>query len=169
MELIGGLLSRRSIRKYTSEKITDEIIETIIHAAMYAPSAVDKQPWHFIVFTAEEKFQKIIEVNRNAWMLEQCAAAILVCYDENLQHGPGYGPVDCSAATQNMLLAAHGSGLGSVWVGVYPRTDRIEGVQKIFNLPVNIKPFSIVSLGYPAEKKNNPERFKKDRIHYENW
>jgi nitroreductase len=169
MDLITGLLTRRSIRKYTGQKIPGSLIEKLIEAAMYAPSAVDKQPWHFIVFSDKDKIGRIIEINRNAWMLNQADVAILICYDENLQHGPGYGPVDCSAATQNLLLAAHASGLGAVWAGVYPRTDRIEGVSDIFNLPSNIKPFSIVSLGYPAEVKNMPSRFKKERIHYENW
>ncbi|NJK87808.1 MAG: nitroreductase family protein [Bacteroidales bacterium] len=168
MELLKGLLTRRSIRKYTGENVTREQIDTIIEAAMYAPSAVDKQPWHFIVFSDKKTIEGVIALNKNAWMLEQAAIGILVCYDETLHHGPGYGPVDCSAATQNLLLAAHGLGLGAVWVGVYPRQDRIEGIGRLFNLPENVKPFSIVSIGYPAEHKNQPQRFKKDRIHYEN-
>ena len=126
---------------------------------MYAPSAVNKQPWHFIVFRDKETIKKIVEVHPNASMLSRASAAILVCWDETLQHDAGYGPVDCSAATQNILLAAHNLGLGSVWAGVYPRQQRMEDLAKIFNLPSHIKAFSIISLGFPAEKKPMPDRF----------
>lgn len=169
MEALETILMRRSIRKYSGKKITGEQLETLLKAAMYAPSAVDKQPWHFIVFRDPEIKRKIVEFHPNASMLPGADAGILVCYDENLQHDAGYGPVDCSAATQNILLAAHAGGLGAVWVGIYPRQNRIEAAHKLFALPANIRPFSIVSLGYPAEMKSFPDRFRKDRIHYETW
>ncbi len=169
MDIFESLLNRRSIRKYTGEKVTDAQIEDLLRAGMYAPSAVNKQPWHFIVFRNKKMINEIIEIHPNAKMLKNASAAILVCWDDNLQHDVGYGPVDCSAATQNILLAAHGKALGAVWVGLYPREHRISGVHKLFKLPENIKPFAIISLGYPAEKKDFPDRFKKDRIHYENW
>ncbi len=169
MDIIEALLNRRSIRKYTSEEVPDALVETLIRAGMYAPSAVNKQPWHFIVFRNKKRIREIIEIHPNAQMLENASVAILVCWDDKLQHDVGYGPVDCSAATQNILLAAHGKGLGAVWAGLYPRERRITGVQKLFKLPENIKPFSIVSVGYAAEKKDFPSRFKKERIHYENW
>jgi nitroreductase len=102
-------------------------------------------------------------------MLLNADAAILVCWDESLAHDAGYGPVDCSAATQNMLLAAYELGLGAVWVGIYPRPNRINEMKKIFDLPAHIHGFSIVSIGYPAEKRNVPERYNLSRIHYEKW
>jgi nitroreductase len=169
MDAMETILTRRSIRKYSGKRISDEQIEQLLKAAMYAPSAVNKQPWHFLVFRDAAIKKNIIEFHPNASMLTGADAGILVCYDENLQHDVGYGPVDCSAATQNILLAAHAEGLGAVWVGIYPRQNRIEAVCRLFSLPHNIKPFSIISLGYPAEKKAFPNRFNRARIHYEKW
>jgi nitroreductase len=169
MDVLEAILNRRSIRQYTDRPVTEEIVETLLKAAMYAPSAVNKQPWHFIVFHDREIMEKIIRVHQNASMLNHAATAILVCWDEELQHDIGYGPVDCSAATQNILLSAYSMGLGSVWIGLYPRIERIESIQVIFELPKNIKPFSIISLGYPAEEKKMPDRFNRDRIHLEKW
>ena len=169
MDVFEAILNRRSIRRYTSAKISDTLIEKLLKAAMYAPSAVNKQPWHFIVFRDRDTMAAITSFHRNAMMLHQADVAILVCWDETLQHDTGYGPVDCSAATQNILLAAHGSGLGGVWVGIYPRENRMESIRKVFNLPGHIQPFSIVSLGFPAEKKTMPERFERNKIHFEKW
>jgi len=169
MDILDAIFNRRSIRQYTKDQVTDEQISVILKAAMYAPSAVNKQPWHFIVFRNRPAIKAITEKHPNSSMLLEASAAILVCWDDNLQHDTGYGPVDCAAATQNILLAACGMGIGSVWVGLYPRPQRMEIVQEIFKLPTNIKGFSIVSLGYPAEKKAHPERFNKDRIHFEKW
>ncbi len=169
MDALEAIFNRRSIRQYTNRPLTDEIVETLLKAAMYAPSAVNKQPWHFIVFRDREIMEKIILIHQNASMLRHATAAILVCWDEELQHDVGYGPVDCSAATQNILLSAYSLGLGSVWVGLYPRIKRMESIHEIFGLPQNIKPFSIISLGYPAEEKKMPDRFNRDRIHFEKW
>ena len=169
MDAMETILTRRSIRKYSGKKITGEQVELLLKAVMYAPSAVNKQPWHFIVFRDAESKKKIVEFHPNASMLTGADTGILVCYDEKLQHDAGYGPVDCSAATQNILLAAHAEGLGAVWVGIYPRKNRIEAIHRLFSLPGNIKPFSIVSLGYPAERKPFPDRFNRDRMHFEHW
>lgn len=169
MDTLEAIYSRRSIRKYTGDRIEEKLIEILLKTAMYAPSAVNKQPWHFVVFRNKNTIKEIIEVHPNAKMLQQADAAILVCWDEHLQHDVGYGPIDCAAATQNILLAAHSLGLGAVWVGIYPRIHRIEALHKIFGLPGHIKPFSVVSLGYPAEVKPVPERFDQKKIHFEKW
>lgn len=169
MDILDAILNRRSIRQYTSQPVTDEHISVILKAAMYAPSAVNKQPWHFIVFRDMATIKAVVEVHPNASMLLKASAGILVCWDENLQHDTGYGPVDCAAATQNMLLAAHGLGIGGVWVGLYPRPQRMEMAQRVFNLPAEIRGFCIVSLGFPAEQKPQPQRFNKKRIHWEKW
>jgi len=169
MDVFEAILNRRSIRRYRPAKVSDTIVGDLLRAAMYAPSAVNKQPWHFIVFRDRETMTMITSFHKNAMMLNQADVAILVCWDETLQHDVGYGPVDCSAATQNILLAAHGFGLGAVWVGIYPRENRMAAVSKVFSLPNNIQPFSIVSLGYPAEKKTLPDRFDRKKIHFEKW
>jgi nitroreductase len=169
MELFDAIHTRRSIRRYSSQKIDPEIVNKILQAGMYAPSAVNKQPWHFIVFESIDTKQKIVDIHKNAAMLLGADKAILICFDEDLQHDQGYGPVDCSAATQNILLAAHASGLGACWVGIYPRHNRIEALHSIFNLPKNVIPFAVVSLGYPAETISASMRFRPDRIHFEKW
>jgi nitroreductase len=169
MDAIEVILNRRSIRKYTSAAIDAGTLDVILKAGMYAPSAVNKQPWHFIVFRSREMMEKIMAFHPNASMLSQADAAILICWDEHLQHDTGYGPVDCAAATQNILLAACNLGIGSVWVGIYPRVQRMESVHLLFELPDHIKPFAIISLGYPAEERLMPSRFNKERIHYEKW
>jgi nitroreductase len=169
MDLFDAILTRRSIRRYSTEQIDQEIVNKIIKAGMYAPSAVNKQPWHFIVFENHQTMQSIIDIHKNASMLLEADKAILICYDENIQHDQGYGPVDCSAATQNMLLAAHASGIGACWVGIYPRQNRIDSLHSLFKLPKHVIPFAVISLGYPAEKREMPNCFKPDRIHYEKW
>ncbi len=103
MDVLEAIFNRRSIRQYTDRPVGDDVIETLLKAAMYAPSAVNKQPWHYIVFRDREIMEKIISFHQYASMLRKANAAILVCWDEELQHDTGYGPVDCSAATQNIL------------------------------------------------------------------
>lgn len=169
MDLIDIILTRRSIRRYSSEKIDAEIVNKIIEAGMYAPSAVNKQPWHYIVFEKRETMQAIVDIHKNASMLLNADKGILICYDELLQHDQGYGPIDCSASTENMLLAAHALGIGACWVGIYPRHNRIEALHSIFELPKHVIPFAVVSLGYPAETREVSDRFKPERIHFEKW
>lgn len=169
MEVIEAILTRRSIRKYSREKITDNQIEIILKAAMYAPSAMNQQPWHFIVIDERKKLNLIMEVHPYSKMLKEAGLAILVCGDERLQLSKGYWVVDCGAATQNLLLAAHGIGLGAVWLGVHPKEERKSGIRKIFHLPDHVQPFSLISIGYPAEEKPVPQRFKPERIHKNQW
>ncbi len=169
MNILDVIINRRSIRRYTGEPVSSETLNELLRAGMYAPSAVNKQPWHFIVVQKKEILLNMSKVHPYASMLPSAAAAIVVCGDENLANTPAYWPVDCAAATQNILLAAHGLGLGGVWLGVYPRSERISALEKLIELPPHIHPFSIVSLGYPAEKRTVPERFKPERIHYDQW
>lgn len=169
MNFIDTLLTRRSIRKYTSEHVTDEQIEQVIKAAMFAPSAGNQQTWHFVVIREQETFNKIIEFHPFAQMLTQASVAICVCADLSIETKQGYWMVDCSAATENLLLASHSLGLGAVWLGIYPRPERMEGLKNLLNLPETVEPFSLISIGYPAEEKKLPNRFKPERIHTERW
>jgi len=170
MELLEGIKTRRSIRKFTDRSISNTDINTIIEAGMFAPSAVNCQPWHFIVIHDRNTFAEIMQVHPYAQMLETAQAAILVCGDTHLQHDQGYWIMDCTASTQNILLAAHGLGIGSVWVGIHPRESRKSAMKKIFGLPDHVKPLALVALGYPAEKVPQPsDRYKPERIHYDKW
>jgi nitroreductase len=169
MELYEGLITRRSIRKYKNDEISRDLITEIVKAGMYAPSAVNCQPWHFIIVDDRNTMDQIMRVHAYSSMLAGAKYAILVLGDENLQHGPGYWAVDCAAATQNILLAAHAKGLGAVWLGVHPREQRKKDIAGLFSLPEHIQPFSIISVGYPDETPQTPDRFKKERIHYNKW
>lgn len=167
--VIEAIMTRRSIRHYIRRDVDKSLIDLLLKSAMYAPSARNEQPWHFIAIDQTELFEEIMKVHPYASMLSGAGAAILVCGDEKLELSKGYWPVDCSAATQNILLAAHSLGLGAVWLGVYPRNERMDGIRKIFNLPDHIQPFSLVSIGYPAEKKKITERYKEERVRWNHW
>lgn len=169
MDIIEGILTRRSIREYTDKEVTNDQIEILLKSAMYAPSARNQQPWHFIVITDRKILNKITEIHPYAKMLSEAQLAILVCGDENLELSKGYWVVDCSAATQNILLAAHDLGLGAVWLGIHPREERKKAIKELFNLHDNIQPLSLISIGYSKVKKEMPDRFKPERIHYNAW
>lgn len=169
MELWDAILTRRSIRRYTNQSIPDDLIEKLLIAGMHAPSARNKQPWHFIVVRKRELLDKISVIHPYAYMLKEAPLGIIICGDKKLEITEEYIVQDCSAATQNILLAAHGFGLGAVWLGIYPREPRIKALRELFSLPENIIPISMVSVGYPAEKKNYENRFKPDRVHFDSW
>ena len=169
MELIEIIINRRSIRHFKQTKVEDDKIKLLLRAAMYAPSAANKQPWHFIIIDNRQILDKIIEINPNGWMLESASHAILICGDEKLQHGHGYWTADCGAATENLLLAAKSISLGSCWIGLYPKENRMNAIKELFDLPEHVKPFSLIAIGYPDEEIETEERFRPDRIFYNNW
>ena len=144
-------------------------MDILLKAGMYAPSAVNCQPWHFLVVELRERLLEITKIHPYAQMLKQAAAAILILGDEHLEHAPGYWAVDCGAATENILLAAHGMGLGGVWIGIHPREERRKAFSELFQLPSHIQAFALVSLGYPAETREVENRFVRDKVHYNQW
>jgi len=169
MEAIETIFTRRSVRKYLSHVIDKESIDILLKAAMHAPSARNTQSWQFIVISERKILDSIMTVHPYASMLNEASHAILVCGDKNLEPNEAYCNQNCSAATQNILLAAHASGIGSVWLGVYPREERMKGIAGLFELPEHILPVSLIALGYPNEKPNQPDRYDPKRIHYEKW
>jgi nitroreductase len=169
MTIIETIAARRSIRKFTVNPVSDKEIEQILTSGMNAPTAGNQRSWHFIVVKDKERLKQIAEILPNGPMLPQAAAAIVVLADLSLEKHPGYWVVDCSAVIENMLLAIQSLKLGGVWLGVYPRTERILGLEKLFNLPDNIKPHSVIALGHPAETKAPNNNYNQDRVHLENW
>ena len=168
MDALDAILTRRSIRRYTTEPISDEVLETLLKAAMAAPTAAS-QPWHFVVIRDRSSMEAITNFHPHAEMLKQAQVAIAVCGDPLQGHLTGRWPLDCSAATENILIAANALGLGACWVGMYPVEERIEGLRGLLGLPGHVIPLSMVALGYPAEQKDPSNRFKRDRIHRERW
>ena len=170
MEILNGILTRRSVRKYTDAIIPQEKAEELLKYGMYAPSARNKQPWHFVLINNKETFLKIEEFHPYSKMLKHAQWGIVVCGDEQLAHTPDYVPVDCAAATQNILLAAHGMDMGAVWLGIYPRPERMAAMKELLGLPPHIYAFSLISLGYPAQDEiKQPERFMPEKIHINKW
>ncbi len=169
MDAIEAILTRRSIRKYSNRIISDNTIKQLLETASSAPSASNRQPWHYIIINDREKLDAVPNFHPYSKMLGNANIAILVCGDLHLEKFLGYLILDCSAATENILIAAHAKGLGACWLGIYPREERITGIKKLFNLPEHIIPISLVSLGYPAEHKDREERYDEARVHYNKW
>jgi nitroreductase len=169
MDALEVIFSRRSVRLYTPKPVSREALREILKAAMSAPSAGNERPWHFIVLTDRAVLDEIPKFHPYSAMLKYASAAILVCGDLTLERHAGYWVLDCAAATQNMLLAAHAKGLGGVWCGVYPTEDRVQNLRRLLKLPEHVVPFSLVPLGFPAEVKETPDRFDHSRVHENKW
>ena len=169
MDAIDGILTRRSIRKYTNKSIPDEVIKELLEAGVSAPSAGNQQPWQFIIIDNREVLDEASQVLPNGKLLKDANKAILVCGDLNLETHKGYWPIDCSAATQNILLAAHAKRLGACWLGIYPREERVENLKKLFKTPEHIIPFSVISLGFPDEESKKVDRYDDSKIHKNTW
>jgi nitroreductase len=169
MDAFENILTRRSIRKYSKKPISKEILQNLLKAASCAPSAGNQQPWQFIVIDDRTILNVIHTFHPSAKMLMEAEKAILVCGDLHLEKFKGYWMIDCAAASENILLAAHAQGLGACWLGIYPREGRVAGMRKLIHLPTHVIPFALIALGYPAEEKSSEDRFNASRIHYNKW
>ena len=166
-QALNWIFARRSIRRFHSNPVENEKVRMILEAAMAAPSANNSKPWHFIVVTERETLNRIAEVHPYAKMCYEATLAIAVCGDPAISEL--YWPQDCSAATQNILLAGTALGLGTVWLGVHPRDERKQPLKQVLGVPDDKEILSLVALGYPAEKKQPRTQFDPRRVHYEEW
>lgn len=169
MDVLEAIFTRRSIRKYTGEPVSENDIEILLRAGFHAPSAHNRQPWEFIIIKDKSKFDSIAKLHPYAKMLPQAEACIIVCGDSSKQKETGFLIEDCSASIQNILLAAHGIGLGAVWCGLYPITVLTKGIKNICLLPNHIIPVGMVVLGHKGEERNQVDRFDTHKLHYETW
>ncbi len=170
--VIDNIMTRTSIRAYQDKAVEDDKVETILRAAMAAPSAGNKQPWTFVVVKDKEIMHSISTTFRTARMVETAPLAVVVCGDMEKtfpEDGLDYWVEDTSAATENLLLAAHGLGLGAVWCGIYPMKERVAFLKELLKLPENIVPLGIVPVGYPAESPDPKDKWKPENIHYDVW
>lgn len=178
MDLMEGLLTRRSIRQFDPEKkLSREDIEDIIKAASYAPSAHNKQPWEFIVIQDKEKMAGFRSVQPWTSFAKNASCVIVVCgnteeaFNRKKENEVwNYADIDCSLATQNLLLACHAKGLGACFCGAAPMPSVVEGVREYLGLPEHIRPLAIVPIGYPLETPKQPEdRYNQKKVHWEKW
>ena len=169
MEAMEAILSRRSIRKYTTQPVPDEVIKELLEAAMSAPSAGNQQPWQFVVIRERSILDEIPKYHPYSAMLKEASVAILVCGDLKSEKHKGYWVQDYSAATQNLLIAAQAKGLGAVWLGVYPREDRVDGIRKLLGLPEHIIPLSLIPVGFKGEEKPPANRYDASKVHHNRW
>lgn len=163
---MGLIFRRRSIRKYTEKPVSDEEIRSLLEAAMAAPSANNGQPWRFVVVRDKEKLRRLAAAHPYGKMLAEAALAIAVCGDPAASQ---WWVVDCAAATENILLAATGLGLGGVWLGCHGREEREEGIRRELGIPATIGVLSLVALGHPAEQKEPRTQYDPAKVHSERW
>lgn len=169
METFQTIISRRSIRKYKSIKPDDEKINLLLKVAMYAPSAMNLQPWHFIVINSKQVIEETIKSVPHAEMINQSGTAILVCGDSSIEKNESWLIQNCSAVVQNILLAAYDLALGTCWIAVHGMNDIVKNLKEQFKLPPEIIPVALIAVGYPDEEPKADERFKPEKIHFNKW
>lgn len=169
IDVLTAIGHRRSIRRYTSEPINDAAVNTILQAGLSAPTAMNRRPFHFVVVKDKNALARLAAGKKYAWMLSKAPMAIAICGDNTVEDRPEHLYADCFAATQNMLLAIHGLGLGGVWLGVSQGSEWYELLQEMLNLPEQIIPTAVISLGHPNEEKPLPTIWEPEKIHYETW
>lgn len=169
---IEDIMTRTSVRAYSDREVKSEQIDTLLHAAMAAPTAGNKQPWRFVVIDDRAILDSIGENFNTMTMAKQASVAVVMCGDVTATfdgEGQGYWIQDVSAASENLLLAAHAMGLGAVWCGIYPIMARVEQFSEMLHLPENIIPMGCICVGYPAGETTPKDKWKPEYIHYNNW
>ncbi len=169
MDIFEALFTRRSIRKYTQGNVSDQDIELMLKAAMLAPSACNERPWHFIVIRDEKRREEVSKTSPYTRMAAHAPLVLLVCGDLREEKAEGFWIQDCSAAIENLLLAARGRGLGSVWCGVHPVAEREAYLRKLLNLPEKVIPLGLIAVGHPEQQFKEEDRFLPERVHQESW
>ena len=160
--VLENIAERKSVRKYLNKSVEEDKIDAMVKAGMAAPSGMDRRPWEFVVVTDREALDSMAAKLPYAKMLTNAPLAIVVCGDTTRS---SYWYLDCSAATQNVLLAAEALGLGAVWTAAYPYEDRIDVVRQNMGLPENIVPLCVIPIGYPDGPQKAKDKFDLQRVH----
>ncbi len=169
MNTLQAIFTRRSVRNFKPEPVSEDDLQDLLRAGMQAPSAKNEQPWHFIVIDDPQLLHAIPEFHPYSKMLLEAPLAILVCSDRKLEEKRASWLQDCSAATQNILLAAHAKGLGAVWLGIFPDSERVFGMQSLLDLPEGVRPVTLVAVGHPATRPEPVDRYQESRVHRNKW
>ena len=170
--VLHNILQRKSVRAYTDRAVSHEQLDTLIRAAMAAPTGRDMRPWHFIVLGGRHQLSPLAEQLPYAKMLAEAQAAVVVCGDMSVTDKEGNPSrnwtFDCSAATENLLLQAEAMGLGAVWTGVYPYDERIEAVKQALHLPDHLIPLNVIPIGYPKGNPQPKDKYDPAKVEYRN-
>jgi nitroreductase len=171
LDTITAIMSRRSIRDYTSHPVPEDLVKMLVEAGMCAPSAFNERSSEFVVINDRKILDEIFQLNTKALQIKKASVAIMICGNTAKEKfpGKGYWPLDGAVAAENILVAAHAVGLGAVWTAIYPYEDRMAAVQKLLGLPEAVQPLCIIPIGYPAEKKFRENRFEPARYHQNKW
>ena len=176
------IMTRTSVRSFTGDPISKEQLETILKAGMAAPSAINIQPWRFVVVTDKEKIASVFANGFQKDMYTQAGAVIVVCGQTTMMRKPFGQPdapeeeqpnmfwyEDCSAVAQNILLAVKALGLGAVWTAGYPAMERVAPIAQALGIPENVVPLCVIPVGVPAEDPTPKDKWKPENIHWEQW
>ena len=166
-QTLETIFNRKSVRKYTERPVEKEKLETLVRAGMAAPSSRDRRPWEFVIVTDRDLLDKMGDGLPLARMLKETKQAIIVCGDTVKSENAWQ--LDCSAAAQNILLAAESMGLGAVWTAAYPYPERMKIIQDALQLPEHILPLTVIPLGYPTGIEKPKDKYNKNQIHYNGW
>ena len=171
-DTVKTIMNRKSVRAYSDAPVSEEQLMTLVKAGMAAPTAVDCRPWDFIVITDKAALKQLADALPYAKMAGRAAAAIVVAGDQKRQYGgegSSYWIMDCSAATENILLAAESMGLGAVWTSVFPEQDRIIATRKVLGIPDHVVPLNLIPIGVPAGETKAKDKFNPKQIHRDRW
>jgi nitroreductase len=168
---LAVIFGRRSIRVFAPGPVEDAQVQSLLEAAMAAPSAAGRDPWRFVVVRSTETLRRIADGLPHGQMLASAAVGLIVCGDLDAAHDGqlSYLLQDCSAAIENLLLAAHALGLGACWLGVHPREDRVRHLRRVLGIPESVIPVACVAVGRPGEDKPARTRYCESSVHRERW
>lgn len=169
MDALDAIMTRRSIRQFSDEPVTETEIDALLRAAMAAPSASNERPWRFVVVRQRDTLDRLSKATPFAKPLERAPVGIVVCADRREAKYPGFWVIDCAAAIENVLLAAHAIGLGGVWMGVHPIAPFAYAVRRVIGAPRHIAPHSLLAIGRPAKQAPPVDRYETDWVRQERW
>ena len=169
-QILDIIFSRRSVRKYTDEPVSKELMIDLLKAAMAAPSACNNKPWEYIAITDSTVMDKLRSVM--AYGKYNAPAAFVVLYNDKLGSSPACSPFwqqDLSASVENILIAAAGMGLGTVWLGAHPKEEVVTTIQSLLHIPESVIPLAVLYVGYPAEPVKARTQFEESRVHWNQY
>jgi len=164
---LSVLFSRRSVRSYTGEPVSVDDIKALLEAGMAAPSASNRKPWHFVAVTERARLDQLAAIHPYGRMLASAGLCIGVCGDRDIS--PDFWVQDCSASTENILVAAATLGLGAVWLGVHPRAERENELKRFLGIPDHVGLLCLIAVGHPAEQPTPRTQYDETRVHRARW